>query len=90
MMRTTTLDEAPRAVGEDSEGAALIDDLRRWTTDYFSYPTRQANLGSWGRMPPETLRAVHANWQALMKRRTVAELTRTRVVDMQRYLEAML
>jgi hypothetical protein len=68
MMNTAELNEAPRAVGEDSEGATLIDDLRRWTTDYFGYPTRQANLESWGRMSADQLQVLHANWKKLMMR----------------------
>jgi hypothetical protein len=68
MMSMAELNEAPRTLGADSEGATLIDDLRRWTTDYFGYPTRQANLESWGRMGADQLQAVHANWKKLMMR----------------------
>jgi hypothetical protein len=68
MMRTAELNEATRAAGADSEGATLIDDLRHWTTVYFGYPTRQANLESWGRMEAGQLQAVHGNWKKLMMR----------------------
>ncbi len=68
MMGTTTLDEVSRSVGAGSEGATLIDDLRRWTTDYFGYPTRQANLESWSRMGADQLQSIHANWKKLMMR----------------------
>ncbi len=68
MMSMAELNEAPREVGEHPEGATLIDDLRRWTTDYFGYPTRQANVESWGRMGADQLQVIHANWQKLMMR----------------------
>jgi hypothetical protein len=57
--------ETPDATASRDE---LIDELKRWTTDYFGYPTRQANLDSWGRMEAGQLRVVHANWKKLMMR----------------------
>ena len=46
----------------------MIGELTRWTTDYFGYPTRQANLESWGRMGADQLQVIHANWKKLMMR----------------------
>jgi len=57
--------ETPDATASRDE---LIDDLRRWTTDYFGYPTRQANIVSWGRMGADQLQVIHANWKKLMMR----------------------
>jgi len=71
MTNTATLSQAAREVGEGYETlerATLIDDLKRWTTDYFNYPTRQANLESWSRMGADQLQVIHANWKKLMMR----------------------
>jgi len=64
MMNFAQSEQPHDVVNRDS----LIDELKRWTTDYFGYPTRQANLDSWGRMEAGQLRVVHANWKKLMMR----------------------